>query len=486
MKRSILYFSIILLLLSSCRDQDFDWRMNRLSKYGQQFVNQYGWPDERQTWNTAIQYGLTANIEMGGTWTMCIYSADPVEESQKSYVLGRYQVNASEGMPAELQFDGPYTLESVCVGITNGSMTSRKNITTNGQSTLEVTFSEEDLSEGGLMYAPDMSYFLAYEIVDTLSNYLDFNDIVLEVTHVSGEQTADVKLRAVGAKQEMQVRYIKGDEKLVLFEEAHSAFGYLNVERLVNVELGLHSFRTPVKYVNLNVGEDFSMANDAGRFVVYVPGGKKNSQHNFALLPATEEYVGMPSNVLSIANPTWDWISEGGAFNLERSSFTFWLKSYRLYNQWWDNLWDPHELIIAEGESYRPDFDYTDMIAGAEEISANDGLVPDIDYLRLYPYAKEKIGANLSFVITGREGADITITLQRSDAGPFEWYEDKAYVHVFENYNVDAGRGYAEACHILLSSATIQDICNNRATLRVFFDKEDSDAVINSVWIRGR
>lgn len=486
MKRSFFFFSIILLLLSSCRDQDFDWRMNRLSKYGQQFVNQYGWPDERQTWNTAIQYSLNANIEMGGTWTMLVYSADPLEEPRKSYILGRYTVDAAEAMPADLKFDGPYTLESVCVGISNGTVSSRKNIATNSQAKIEVTFTEEDMQEGGLYYAPDMSYLLAYEIVDTLSNYLDFNDIVLEVEHVSGEETANVKLRAVGAKQEMQVRYINGDEKIVLFEEAHAAFGYLNVERLVNVDLSMHSYRTPIKYVNLNVGKDFSIAQNAGRFVVYVPGGKKNSQHNFYLLPSTEEYVGLPSNVLSIANPTWDWISEGGAFNLERSSFTFWLKSYRLYNQWWDNLWDPHELVIAEGDSYRPDFDYLDMIAGAEEIRANNGLVPDIDFTRLYPYAKEKIGANIAFVITGREGADVTITLQRSDDGPFEWYDDKAFVHVFENYNVDGGRGYAEACHILLSTATIQDIVNNRARLRVYFDKEDSEAEINSVWIRGR
>ena len=236
MKRSFFFFSIILLLLSSCRDQDFDWRMNRLSKYGQQFVNQYGWPDERQTWNTAIQYSLNANIEMSGTWTMLVYSADPLEESRKSYILGRYTVDAAEAMPTDLKFDGPYTLESVCVGISNGTVSSRKNIATNSQAKIEVTFTEEDMQEGGLYYAPDMSYLLAYEIVDTLSNYLDFNDIVLEVEHVSGEETANVKLRAVGAKQEMQVRYINGDEKIVLFEEAHAAFGYLNVERLVNVE----------------------------------------------------------------------------------------------------------------------------------------------------------------------------------------------------------------------------------------------------------
>lgn len=484
MKYYIFTILTVLLLLTGCRS-DFDWRLNRLDDYGKEFVAQYGWPDSRQNWNTAIQYQVTADIAMGGSWTMKVYSADPIEEPHKAYLLGKYDINATDG-PVTVNVDGPYTLETICIGIEDGDVCARKNIPTNKEYNIEADFEEKDLLNGSLPSAKKMSYLIAYEIVDSASTFLDFNDIVLEVEHVSGENTANIRLRAVGAMENMAISYQNGSEKTVLYEDAHLAFGYHKTDRVVNVITNYHDYRTPIKYNNLEVGQDFSIVDGASRFVVSLPTGKKGRTLDFALRPNSETYVGTPTNVLVVANPTWDWLSEGSSYNMKRSSFTFWLKSYHLYNQWWDNLWDPHELILEDDGSYVADFDYT-KVWSIKDIEKNGGSVPEIGYQLLKPYLKEEIGANIGFVVTGREGGSLSITLVRADGGGFEWYEGKdAYVNVFENYNIDCGRGYAETCHILLSTKTMQDIVDCKTSLRVVFDSKDTDAKINSVWIRGR
>lgn len=481
MRYSLIPFLFILLTFVGCQS-DFDWRLNRLDNYGKEFVDQYGWPDDGQTWNTAIQYQVKADIEIGGSWTMKIYTANPVEEPEKAYLIGRYSINTNGD--AIVNVDGPYTLESVCVGIEDGSVYALKSVATNEAAKMGVTFTAADLTAGSLPEAQKMSYFLAYEIVDTLSSYLDFNDIILEVVHVSGEETLDVNLRAVGAEEKISVSYKDDNGKRnVLFNNVHNLFGK-KTDEVINVETGCHNDFEPLRCKNLQVGSDFSIANNADRLVVTVEIGKKGKKHDFFLRPFTEDYLGSPSNVIVIANPVWDWMSEGGSYNLERSSFTFWVKSYRLYNQWWDTLWDPHNLLINADGSYSPDFDYTDMLLGVTEL--NSSASPVIDYLRLEPYKGEEVGVNISFVVTGRELGAIRIDLERSDGGAFGWYEQNATVSVFDDVNVDAGRGYAEACHVVLPTKTIKDIINCKATLRIVFDPKETNAQLNSVWIRGR
>ena len=473
--------SLLFATLCSCRS-DFDWRINRLSDFSKQFVDQYGWPDERQTWNTAIQFSVNAEIEMGETWTMKIYTADPDTYPEKSYLIGQYEVSADSLISVAV--DGPYTLHTLCVGIENGTYFAKKNVVPDDNDAVEVAFYEHNLESGSLPQAPKMSYLIAYEVVDSVSNYLDYNDVVIEVVHVSGEETADVKLCAIGAKEEMAVNYEYDGERVPVFANVHNAFGYRLTDRLVNVTTGKHNFREREVYSGLIVGEDFSMANDAGRFVVSLK--HKGKTLRFYLYPANDQYLGTPSNVLVIANPTWDWLSEGASYNLDRSSFTFWVKSYREYNQWWDNIWDAGDLTLYEGNTYRPAYDYQDLLISAEDIKAAGGVLPEIDYSRLQPYTNEEIGADVGFVITGRRGGDVRVSLQRTDGGSFEWYEGDATVHVFENYNVDAGRGNAEACHILLSTKTMKAIVSKQANLVVKFDKNDTQAEINSVWIRRR
>lgn len=492
MKKIYYIIFAVFACLTSCRS-DFDWRFKRMDDFGKDFVDMYGWPDANQNWNTATQYKIGVSVEEPGDYTIRVYSANPLAEPNKAYLLGEFETPI-EGS-TEVTVDGPYTLESIYVGISNVGQFSAKSIAVNGQAKLSASFSKDDMMPGMLPLATKMSYFLAYEIVDSAATYLDYNDIVLEVIHVSGEDKATVKLHAVGAKEEMKVFYREdrsGDNK-VLFEDAHRAFGYHKTETLVNVESGNHNYRTPITYRDLNVGKDFSILEHANRFKVTVP--SVNDDMEFSIWPNTEDYRGIPSYCMVVANPQWDWVSESDAIEKRHRSFPAWVKGYRIYNSWWDTVWDPHELLLIEdGETYRPDFDYLDMIYSYSDVQEMGDTIADISYERLRPYAETEIGANIAFVLIGRNQGRIKISLERTDGGIFEWYpvgEDgkyRAYVDVYDkSINIDAGVGRnAEACHILISRKTMQQIINERANLHVIFEPLDTRTTINSVWIRER
>lgn len=487
----IQYFIIaILLLFSGCR-ADFDFRKNRLSDFGKEFIDSYGWPDSRQTWNTSTQFQVAAEIEKDGNWELKVYTANPNTNPEKAFLIGRFDVASMQ--TDKVLVDGPYTLQSVYVGVENGTVCAQKEVEVSNQNLVDVIFYNEDFVEGKLPDVPKMSYFLVYEIVDSISTFLDYNDVVLEIVHVSGEETADIKLHTAGALEEMRVLYRQDDADIILYDDVHGAFGYRTPDYLINVNPGFHRFRMPIERNLVPLGKEFTVTNDASNFIVQLK-HKKQIGLELSLNPNMKDCLGLPSNAILISNPTWDWTSEGASMLEAQRSFPFWLSTYHLYNDWWDSLWDPHELVIEEDGSYRPDFDYKDMIFGIEDIAKNGDLVPEIGYQSFLPYVNGKIGVNLGFVIVDRDMQPVKIMLERTDGGLFEHYpldEDgicRAFVDVYgEDMNVDAGMGCrAESCHILLTTKTIQQIINERCSIRVKFHSEAKDAKINSVWIKNR
>ena len=79
-------------------------------------MRQYGWPNEKQDWKTAVRYRVDVNVDGGGVWNIKVFSADPVENPRKAYLLGSYGVNVMDG-ECSVYVDAPYTLRSLFVGI---------------------------------------------------------------------------------------------------------------------------------------------------------------------------------------------------------------------------------------------------------------------------------------------------------------------------------------------------------------------------------
>ena len=488
--RNTLYILLALFaVFTGCRNS-YDWKYERMNDFGQNFVNRYGMPDLRQDWNTAAQYTLNVSVVGGGNWNVKVYSGNPVTEVTKSYLLGNF--NKDLGQEAEILCDGPYTLQHICIGVENGEVYAMKDIDCKDTKTVAVEFTEEDFVPGSLPEATKMSYIFAFEVAD--SSKIDYNDIILEVVHVSGESTADVKLRAVGLVYPAYIVYEDETAITEILPEAHNAFGYHNTNIVVNVDTESHNYRSPIVCQDLYVGENFSVVENASRFGVTMPSSEKTIK--FSMWPNTEECLGLPSYCILIANPRWDWASEGEWIETNHRHFPAWAREYRVYNSWWDTTWDPLELLLMpDGKTYRPDYDFTDLIYDFNDLKRQRGLkVNDISYERLSPYYDTEIGVNLTFVIVGRNEERIKILLERTDQGDFEWYPkgsdgvSRAYVDVYDkSVNVDAGVGcYAEACHVLITRKTIREIVDNQVNMKVIFENNDTETRINSVWIKAR
>lgn len=480
-----LFLLSFILIISGCR-ADFDFKWNRLSDFGRDFINLYGWPEGQQNWSTAIQYKLQVFTDFDGTCNLKVYSGDPVSDPRKAYLLGNFSIEASTGENSVL-VDGPYTLKNLYVGIEQEGQSVMKEVPTEEDGKQTVAFSREELSDGTLPQATKMSYYLAYEVVDSTSTFWDYNDVVIEIERVSGEPTAELRLKAVGALEYMSLVYREATTDIMLIENLHAVFGYQEPITRINVMKGFHNFRNPIVLRNMKVGEDFSIVKDAHKFVVKKK-PEKGKVTEYAFWPDRSEYYGLPPYTLLVANPIWNWTSEGYPIEKEQLSFPYWLKEYHLYNNWWDYLWDAFQLYLCEDGSYRPDFNYEDMVIGPDEITNAEGEVLEISYERLEPYIKCDVGINVAFAILGRNHGTVNITITRSDDGYFELYDEDAFVNVYgEYYNVDNGIGFdAEACHIFLTTKTIKQVVAKKASLLVHFNKGTSNATLNSVWIRER
>ena len=499
MRRITYILSFVLVLLVGCR-ADFNWDYEVLNDYQKAFIDRFGWPESRQNWNTTKSFKVAITDEAGGVGTVKVLSANPLEDTKRSYVLGKYLAVMDDGLTVTCE--GPYTLQNIFVSIEKDGTYAIKGADCKDKDEVAIDFEADDFKPLSdevddksvsdiLSSVSKMSYIFGFEVNDTVRDNIDFNDVVLEVVHASGEDVVDVKLRAVGAKEQMSVIYDSPEGKVTLFDDVHYAFGYHNTHILINVDSVSHNYRSPKVYYNLHVGNDFSILEDAHRFVVMAhPTEKGDTVGAYNIKPNKPENWGIPTYCIVAASPKYDWVSEEYLIEEDPKLRTFpaWVKNYRLYNVWWDTLWDPRELaLMKDGKTYCPAFEYEDIIFDAKDMEKNGGLkVDSISFSYLEPYEDERIGVNLAFVVLGRNEGRIRIELERSDGGEFEWFGKTAYVDVYDkDVNVDAGIGcYAEACHILITRKTFKEIIENRAYIKVRFNRGDTETKINSVWIR--
>lgn len=480
-KSHILLYAFLLALVS-CRS-DFDFKTNHLSEYGKVFVETFGEPHELQTWNTATQ--LTVNLEIGkdGTFDVSFFSANPNTDHGKSFLLGKF--SAVDGKhTSTFKVDAPYTLQSLYVAIEqNEKMSLGCADIIDDQ--VSVSFIEQELVEGTLAKVDDMTYLLAFEVGDTLGHF-DYNDVILGIKHVSGQETADIEVMAIGAKLKMALSYETESDKTELSANLFNVYGINNLRHTINVTSGkLHEIATR-GFEGFAVGKDFSIAKDAGRFVLSVTYSDKEKDQEIRLNDYAGQIESTPSNVLLIANPTWTWTYEGQEFAKAFPAFTFWMQSLRLYNDWWDNLWDPRDLVL-NGDSYQPNYDFDNLLCSAADIEQNNGECPLISYEKLKDYASEDNGIDIAFSVVGRNSSNIRISVERNDGGRFQWYRDAAIVDmVGANSNVSYGGGNAEAGLVILTKDDVTTLIKNKGTLKVIFDKKDSQTTLNSVWARRR
>lgn len=472
MKNQHILIVLLSFILSGCANHDFDIRKQILAEYGQDFINIYGEPCSTQTWNTAIQYQIQVSNKDKTETKINVYSCNPINDEKRAFILGSFESIEEETF---LNVDIPYTLQSIYIGFEQDENSYIEEILVDKNMSM-ITIENDKFQYGILPSVPEMSYLLLFETGDDPACF-DFNDIVVKITHSSGQETADISLLAVGTTKTMSLVY--DDE--TLFSDVLKSFNIYNLKHTVNVKQGQHNDSKPVIYKSLYVGKDFSICNDLSKFIL-TETNETGKTITYKAWPKDDFYLGMPTQTILVSNPNWDWVSEGHDISKEYPNFVYWLKTDRLYNDWWDTMWDKKDLISING-SFQPNYDYKDLVLGDSEISRMDRF--DISHELLSKFKTPSKGMDLAFVIVGRKNESVRVNATRNDNKQFEWYTGDATILVSgNNTNVDYGGGNAEACHILLSKADIESLKKNKANLSIQFDHEAPETYINSVWAR--
>ena len=108
-------FLLLVLSISSCSDFDNGYTDKDIA-YKEQFFNMFGNADPDHTWNMAEVCSLCVNIDMEGTYTVKVWTANPRSSEDNAYLLGQYD-NVAGGTSNIFGCDIPSTVEVAYVGI---------------------------------------------------------------------------------------------------------------------------------------------------------------------------------------------------------------------------------------------------------------------------------------------------------------------------------------------------------------------------------
>lgn len=179
-----------------------------------------------------------------------------------------------------------------------------------------------------------MSYIVACEDLGGTFDW-DFNDVVYAIEHVSGQQTAKLKLLAAGGTLPVNISYndsvIRFNGKNGLCEDLHEAFG---VDQKTPVNVGGYS-ASPVYSEEFKVGADaFSMSTHASDFKIHVDytDGSKG-----AVIGVPDRNAGQEPQAFLVADPNWQWPNEKVSITSVYPEFTEWVAD--LNKNWCGSVW---------------------------------------------------------------------------------------------------------------------------------------------------
>lgn len=165
-----------------------------------------------------------------------------------------------------------------------------------------------------------MTWTLAYEDLGGIGDF-DFNDVVLRVSHASGETTANITLCAAGGTLDTHVYYGTLD-----LGEVHQKFG---VSTSVMVNTGSGADRDMVELGPVTVDEGFSLSSNGDKFKIRVT-KEDNTTTNEISLPSQE---GVAPQVICIEGK-WAWPIERTPIDVAYKNFGKWGSNYESDTNW--------------------------------------------------------------------------------------------------------------------------------------------------------
>lgn len=337
MKGFLRYYSIlfIALALTACREHEDleDFYFNTVDqRFDKTFYDQCGSVSPMQDWNTVKDVKVSITLpEVEGQCKVLVLSADPSITFTHALLLAEYD-ELNPAAKYELQVDAPSYLDSLYVLVQTDNRAVVKKIFPDerGAASLQVDALTQEVNH---FFYDDMQYLLAYEDLGIAID-IDFNDVVLCVTHVSGRKQAIVRLYALGTTLYTNI-YFNG-EHLYDERELHEFYGISN-NTLVNVfsseDVFTNNMRNESRYLSssfahniltVDLPEGFSMAKDASLFEITTSAYSGNNLDKTKTISFSGEPGKFP-RVLLIANPDWQWPSETTPVYVAYPSFKEWV-----------------------------------------------------------------------------------------------------------------------------------------------------------------
>lgn len=117
LKNLFILSSLLMLVwgMSGCSDFDNGYTDKDIA-YKEQFLNMFGNADPNHTWNMAEVCSLDVTINMEGTYTVKVWTANPRSSENNAYLLGQYD-HVAGGTSNIFGCDIPATVETAYVGI---------------------------------------------------------------------------------------------------------------------------------------------------------------------------------------------------------------------------------------------------------------------------------------------------------------------------------------------------------------------------------
>ena len=211
-----------------------------------------------------------------------------------------------------------------------------------------------------------MGYVIAFEDLGSTDDS-DFNDIVLRLNHVSGEEDATVELLAAGGTMETYILY--GDEVLWGGKEVHKLYG---VDQSKMVNTGWYSASNPSP-TTIKVGADFKIKNAAKDFHIRVTAKDGSGVQTTVSVPYTK---GIVPQALLIADPNWVWPEERVNVGTAYPAFSTFVSNYRDGLSWYNVTWagnGSNTATIGEETTVTYDTTYTITITETTYTTINEG-----------------------------------------------------------------------------------------------------------------
>lgn len=287
--------------------------------------------------------GITINIPSGTKFGFVLDAAGGPYYSNSDY-------NKDEGWPFSGKFSGTDNVNDVYVA----------TFTTNNGEKMFLAFEDwvyssewhdndfNDLvfgfKEGNLPLIIDkdqedvaMTYIVACEDLGGSFDW-DFNDVVYGIEHVSGQNTARVKLLAAGGTLPVTILY--NNQPVYFTRESnkgitdlHEAFG---VPQETPVNVGGYK-ANPIYSNEFSVDGSFTVAEDASKFQIQVRYDDGSTVASIGV-PNPDKGRGKEPQAFLVADPNWEWPSEMQSIDSKYSDFTEWVTK-NLGQNWCKTIW---------------------------------------------------------------------------------------------------------------------------------------------------